>query len=67
MEESSIVSGRTNGISLGIKYAKNLAIIIGSKSLPANSLMYSQTVCKIKISMSIINTLKKVLRYVVSM
>ena len=63
MEANRIVSGKIKGIRVGVMYIKNFKIVAMSKSLPANSLIYNQMACKTKISMSITNTLIKVLRY----
>jgi len=67
MEANKMVSGKTSGMSFGKKYNKNLKMTEISRSLPANSLIYSQMVCNANISMRMENTLIKVLRYVVSM
>ena len=57
-----MVNGSIKGINVGVMYIKNFNMVTKSKSLPANSLMYSHMACKTKISMSITNTLIKVLR-----
>ncbi len=67
MDANKIVNGKINGIRVGVIYIKNFKTVTMSKSFPANSLMYSHIACKTKISMSITNTLIKVLRYVVNM
>ena len=61
-----MVNGKTNTINLGETYIKNLKTTSISRSFPASSLIYSQIDCKIKISMSITNTLRKVFKKVVS-
>jgi hypothetical protein len=44
MEANNTDKGKTKGMILGIEKSKNLTTMIKSKSLPANSVMNSQTV-----------------------
>lgn len=67
MEASKIDKGRTNGTNLGIENNKNFMIIDTSKSLPANSAINSQTVCKMNIKKRITNTTVNVIRNVFRM
>lgn len=63
MDANKTDSGKTKGIILGIENNKNLTIIIKSKSLPANSVIKSQTVWRIKmkkrITKTVVNVIKK--------
>ena len=61
-EVTKMVSGNTSGISLGEPYQRNFRIIQMSKSRPANSEIYSQTVCRIKMNIKIMKTLRNVLK-----
>lgn len=56
MDDSNTVSGKTIGINLGDAKAKNFIIIMKSRSLPANSDINNQTVCKMNIKNKITNT-----------
>lgn len=67
MEASKIDKGRTNGTNRGIENNKNWIIINVSKSLPANSAINSQTVCKMNIKKRITNTTVNVIRNVFRM
>jgi hypothetical protein len=60
MDAKSTESGSTKGIILGIENSKNFITNIKSRSLPANSEINNQTVCKMKMKNKIINTVKKV-------
>lgn len=64
MEASKIDNGNTSGTIRGIAKAKNLITITRSKSLPANSDINNQTVCKMKIKNKITNTVVNVVRNV---
>src|SRR5690554_8133608 len=61
-EVTRMVKGRTNGIRRGETYHKNFRTIHVSKSLPANSDMYSQMVCKTKMNIKIMKTLANVFK-----
>jgi hypothetical protein len=56
IDDNKTVSGKTIGTSLGEANSKNFSTITKSKSLPANSLINNQTVCKMKIKNKITNT-----------
>ncbi len=62
IEANKTDNGRTKGIILGIEKSKNLIIIIKSKSFPANSVIKSQTVWRIKIKKRITKTVVNVIR-----
>ena len=65
-EVTSMVSGRTSGINLGVKNHKNFRIMARERSLPASSEMYSQMVWSTKMNIKMMKTLKKVLRKLVN-
>jgi hypothetical protein len=67
MDAKSIESGKTNGTNLGIENSKNFKTIEVSKSLPANSAINSQTVCRMNIKKRITNTTVNVIRKVFKM
>jgi hypothetical protein len=67
MEAKSIESGKTSGTNRGIEKSKNFNTIEVSKSLPANSAISSQTVCKMNIKKRITNTTVNVIRKVFKM
>jgi hypothetical protein len=67
MEANSMDNGKTNGTKRGIEKSKNFSTIAVSKSLPANSAMSNQTVCKMNIKKSITNTTVNVIKKVFKM
>lgn len=54
-----IVKGNTSSTNRGDTKIKNFTTIIISRSLPANSDMYTQIDCNKKINIKIVKTLKK--------
>ena len=62
-----MVNGNTRITNLGDTLIKNLRMISSSRSLPANSEMYSQTDWSKKINIKMQNVLAKVLRYDLNM
>lgn len=62
IEANKTDSGKTKGIILGIEKSRNLIIIIKSKSFPANSVIKSQTVWRIKMKKRITKTVVNVIR-----
>ena len=64
MDANKMESGNTNGTTFGIEYIKNFKIKMKSKSLPANSAIKSQTVCKMNIKKRITNTEVNVIKNV---
>ena len=56
MDAKTTERGNAIGTKLGILNNKNFNIKLKSKSLPANSEMNNQTVCRIKIRNKITNT-----------
>ena len=67
MEAKSTVSGNTKGIILGIAKSRNLIIREKSKSLPANSVIKSQTLWSMNIKNKITNTEVNVIKNVFRM
>jgi hypothetical protein len=61
-EVTKILSGRTSGISRGETNHRNFKTIKKSRSLPASSLIYNQIVCKTKMNIKIMKTLKNVFK-----
>jgi hypothetical protein len=62
IEANKIDNGNTKGTIVGQKYNTNLTMVIKSKSLPANSAMKSQILCKMKIKNKMTNTEAKVIK-----
>ena len=62
IDASKTERGKTSGMILGMEKSKNLRIIIKSRSLPANSVMKSQTVWRIKMKKRITKTVVNVIR-----
>ncbi len=67
MDAKSMESGKTKGTKRGIEKSKNFNTIEGSKSLPANSAISNQTVCKMNIKKRITNTTVNVIKKVFKM
>ncbi len=61
MDANTTESGSTNGIILGNEKSKNFITVKKSRSLPANSAINSQTVCKMNIKNKITNTVVNVI------
>ena len=67
MDAKSMESGNTNGIKRGMEKSRNFKTINASKSLPANSAISNQTVCKMNIKKRITNTTVNVIKKVFKM